>query len=111
MISISRTSLEGERTNSRNLNHSLSREEGEIAKLKAEIEKEKGRREAEVVKERRSQESMKRSLEDAREEVHGLQMSLELEKSAHNEARRELGATKADLRAADAKLQDKVSSS
>ena len=50
-----------------------------------------------------------RSLEDAREEAHGLQVSLEMEKSAHNEARRELGATKADLRAADAKLQDKVS--
>ena len=49
-----------------------------------------------------------RSLEDAREEAHGLQVSLEMEKSAHNEARRELGATKADLRAADAKLQEKV---
>ena len=35
-------------------------------------------------------------------------MSLEMEKSAHNEARRELGATKADLRAADSRLQEKV---
>ncbi len=49
-----------------------------------------------------------RSLDDAREEVHALQISLDMEKSAHNEARRELGATKADLRAADAKLQEKV---
>ena len=32
-----------------------------------------------------------------------------MEKSAHNEARRELGATKADLRAADAKLQERLS--
>ena len=50
----------------------------------------------------------RRTLDDAREEMHGLQITLEMEKSAHNEARRELGATKADLRAADGKLQEKV---
>ena len=52
--------MEGERTNSRNLNSSLSREEGEIARLKAEIEKEKSKRETEVAKERRNHESIKR---------------------------------------------------
>ena len=84
------------------MNSSLSREEGKIARLKAEIEKEESKRETEVAKERRNHESIKRSLDDAREEAHGLQVFLEMEKSAHNEARRELGATKADLRAADA---------
>jgi len=103
-----RSSLEGERSNSRNLNNSLSRDEGEINRLKGEIEREKARREAEVAKEKRGHESVKRSLDDALESMHGLQMTLELEKSAHNEARRELGATKADLRAADSKLTDKL---
>ncbi len=58
--SLRRTSLEGERSNSRSLNTSLTRDGGEIARLKAEVEKEKTKREADVAKERRSQETVKR---------------------------------------------------